>query len=292
MPATVAVPTIGRPALLAGLLESLAACRPRAAEILVVDQGHQEAVGRVVERFAGAGARLVSCDGVGVGRARNLGLREAAHDAVLCTDDDCAVAKDWVGRAWEHVRADPGRIVTGRVLPRGAGGRAPSLRDDPAPREYAGKVRSSVLSAGNMALSRSRVLALGGFDERLPALEDHDLCYRWLRAGHRLGYEPDLVVWHREWRTPEQLRDRYVVYGRGHGMFYAKHLRGGDLRVLRLLARDAVQVFGGIAGGLARGGPVLKPWRRGMLIGLPSGLRAGWRVFDGSAGGAPRGPLR
>src|SRR5829696_5833042 len=59
VPVSVVVPTIGRPALVESLLESLARCDPRASEIVVVDQSHTEPLARVVSKFDHIGARLV-----------------------------------------------------------------------------------------------------------------------------------------------------------------------------------------------------------------------------------------
>ena len=81
-----------------------------------------------------------------------------------------------------------------------------------------------------MVLPRAAVLELGGFDERFgpeEAAEDNEFCYRWLKAGRRLRYEPALVVEHHDWRSPDELERLYVRYARGEGFFYAKHLRRG-----------------------------------------------------------------
>jgi GT2 family glycosyltransferase len=279
VPVSVVVPTIGRPALVQSLLESLARCDPRASEIVVVDQSHTEALARVVSKFNHIGTRLVLCEGRGEGRGRNVGLREAKHDLVLGTDDDCTVAEDWIGSAWKHVSSDRYGIVTGRVLAEGDPRAVPSTRDDPLPHDYTGDLSCFPLFPNNMALNREIALALGGFDEHLPSAPDNDFCYRWLRAGLRLRYEPDLVVWHHDWRTPEQLERLYVNYGRGQGAVYAKHLRKGDLAVLRLVSRDLYAGARGLASGYIRGRPRWTDPRQGLIRGLPIGLIRGWQAY-------------
>ena len=282
VPVSVVVPTLGRAAPLDACLESLAACRPRADEILVVDQSPDPGVEEVVGRFAAAGARRIPCPGLGVSRGRNLGLLSSAHEIVLVTDDDCTVASNWVGEAWRLMGPDPRRIITGQVVPVGDPRAVPSVKVDPIPHDFTGQVHGGALFPNNMAANRELVLAEGGFDERFrpsEAAEDNDFCYRWLKAGHVLRYEPTLVVWHHDWRTPAQLDRLYVAYARGQGFLYAKHLRQGDLRMLQYIARDVYYALRGSASALVKRRQSWTDPRRGIARGLPRGLWYGWRVF-------------
>jgi GT2 family glycosyltransferase len=282
LPASVVVPTLGRPLRLISALESLAACRPGAAEIIVVDQSGDQAVADLVDRFASSGARLVPCQGRGVSKGRNLGLREAANELVLITDDDCTVDPNWVAVAWSAAR-DGANIVTGRVLPVGDPIAVPSTIDDTEPHDYTGRLQGGLLFPNNMALPRSAVLAMeGGFDERFGPdefAEDNEFCYRWLKAGKTILYDPSLVVFHHDWREPEQLERLYVQYARGEGFFYAKHLRRGDLRMLRFVARSLISALRGLAASAVNGRERWTDPRRALLTGMPRGFWDGWRTF-------------
>jgi glycosyltransferase involved in cell wall biosynthesis len=299
VPATVVLPTIGRPELVRACLESLAACVPRADEVLVVDSSADDAVENVVSRFAEVGARVLRCSELGLGHAFNLGLREAMHDDVLLTNDDCTVDPSWVELGIEHLRRDTGTIVTGRVRPKGDPRVVPSTVDDPLPHEYADSP-NFVLYTQSMAVSRSELLQFGGFDGRIrPSAEDNDLSYRWLRSGRRIRYEPDFVVWHHDWRTPEQLERLYVDYGIGQGMVYGKHVRQGDLRMFRYVLSDLVGVSRAIVARLVYGPRANADPRLGLLRGLPTGLVRGWHAGGarppadarlGPRGRAPRPP--
>jgi GT2 family glycosyltransferase len=282
LPVSVAIPTIGRMEPLRQCLQSLAACRPLADEILVVDQSHDPAVVELVAEFASAGARIVPCFGLGVSKGRNLGLREAANEIVLITDDDCTVEPDWIATAWKLMASDSEKIVTGRVLPAGDARAVPSTNEETTPHDFTGKPRTGALFPNNMVLNRSLALTEGGFDERFGPdefAEDNDFCYRWLKAGRRLEFEPALVVWHHDWRTPAELERLYVQYMRGEGFLYAKHLRQGDLRMFRYIGRDLVWSVRGLASGLVKRRPRWTDPRRAILRGLPAGLWHGWRVF-------------
>jgi GT2 family glycosyltransferase len=287
VPVSVVVPTIGRPAAVRSLLESLERCDPRPDDIVVVDQSQENEVAPVVHEFARVGARVAPSRGRGAGLARNVGLLAAKHEAVLGTDDDCTVGPDWPRRGWDHLRADVRAIVTGRVVPAGDPSSIPSTKDDPLPRDYTGDFRGFPLFTGNMALNRSLALDLGGFDEGLPAAEDNDFGYRWRRAGLRLSYDPAMVVWHHDWRTPEELESLYETYARGQAAFYAKHLRQGDLRMLSFIAGDFFSGLRGVASGLLHGRPRWSDPRRAALSGLAIGLVAGWRAY-----GPGRDPAR
>ena len=279
---SVVVPTLGRAEQLRACLESLAGCTPRAAEVLIVDQSGDASVRDLVAAFASIDARLVACAGRGVSKGRNLGLREARHEVVLVTDDDCTVAPDWVAKGWELIAAEDDGIVTGRVLPVGDPSAVPSWKEDERPHDFTGQVHAGALFPNNMALRRSVVLAAGGFDEHFgpaEAAEDNEFCYRWLKAGRGLRYEPALVVWHHDWRPPAQLDQLYVAYARGQGFLYAKYLRQGDLTMLRYIARDLYWALRGLASGLVKGRERWTDPRRGILRGLPGGLWHGWRVY-------------
>ena len=277
VPVTVLVPTVGRAELLTACLRSIQSCQPAADEILVVDQSGSEEVARLVEDI---GAHLVRCAGRGIGKATNLGLRAASHETVLVTHDDCTVSDDWVGTARALAARRPDVLFTGRVLPGGEADAVPSTIEDPVPRDYTGDLQVGALYPANMVLPRATALELGGFDERfIFAAEDNDFCYRWLRAGHGLRYEPQLVVWHHDWRSPVEMERLYRGYYREQGMFYAKHLRARDPAVLRFLLSDLYRGVRGRAGALAHRRATWSDPRPRIRHGLLPGLLFGWRRF-------------
>jgi GT2 family glycosyltransferase len=283
LPVSVVIPTIGRAELLGQCLESISRCRPRAAEILVVDQSGDEAVYSVIKRFSEVGTRLLACSVRDRSVAVNRGMSEAEHDIVLITDDDCTVTPSWVATAWDHLSLDAGAIVTGRVLPVGEAIAVPSLVGDEMRREYTGEIHYDVLFGCNMACSRARFLDLGGFDERVKLAEDNDFCYRWLRAGHPLRYEPAFLIWHHAWRTPADLERHFRGYARGQGIFYAKYLRQRDLGILRFLLRDFRRAARGVASRILRGRSEWPDARLALPRGVISGFIAGWSAFGREA---------
>ncbi len=282
VPVTVAIPTIGRREPLRRCLVSLARCSPAPAELIVVDQSCDPSIEGLVADASGDLARVVLSHGLGVAKARNDGLRVAEHEVVLVTDDDCTVPRDWVATGWRLATLHPGAIVTGQVVPVGDPRAVPSTKEDLLPRDLSSERRGGWLFGNNMVLPRVAVLELGGFDERFgpeEAAEDNEFCYRWLKARRTLRYEPSLAVQHHDWRSRDDLERLYVRYARGEGFFYAKHLRRGDLRMLRFLARDLCWALRGHASGVVNRRESWTDSRRGILRGLPGGLVSGWRCY-------------
>lgn len=284
LPVTVVVPTIGRLTLLARCLDSIARCIPPPAEVLVVDQSGDPHVQAVVENVVSpAGLRLIRLTAKNKSLALNLGLSEARHRIVLITDDDCTVDQSWVAVAHTHLVSSPGSIVTGRVLSEGESAAVTSTIDEASPRDFTGKLEYGALYGGNMGCDGRAVLALGGFDVQFEAAEDNDLCYRWLRAGRQLHYEPKLLVWHHAWRTPDELERQLHVYARGQGSLYAKHLRAGDIRIARFLIRDLYRGARGSVATIVKGRSEWPDHRTGLLRGLLAGLSKGLRSHPAHA---------
>jgi GT2 family glycosyltransferase len=203
----------------------------------------------------------------------------------MVTDDDCTVAADWVATGHRLSGRDPGAILTGRVVGVGDPRHIPEVQEATRPRDYTGAPRTGALFPNNMVASRSLVLGSGGFDERFgpdEAAEDNDFCYRWLKGGGRLAFEPSLVVHHHDWRSADELERVYVRYARGEGFLYAKHLRGGDLRMLRYVVRDLAWWARALCSAAVTRRPRWTDPRRATLRGMPRGFLDGWRVFRGS----------
>lgn len=290
---SVAVATLDRPQGLARCLAALAGGEVLPAEVIVVDQGNGRDPGSA---SAVAAARETGLEVVhlrqerrGLAASRNLGLSAARSSWVAVTDDDCVPGPGWIAALDRALRDGPGlAAVTGRVLPLGPeapGLFAVSSRSGIERADFAGKVPPwRVGTGGNFAVRREWIERAGGYDERLGAGspggagEDMDLLWRLLRAGARIRYEPDAVVFHERQSRERRLASR-SSYGRGLGACCGLWLRGGDLGAFGVLARWLL-MRGEMAGrGLRRDGwPALREELlvlRGTAAGLVYGLRGG-----------------
>lgn len=239
---TVAIPTIGRIEMLESCLASIRANSAHPAEVLLLDQSDGSEVVELARAERSLNVRVERCTGRGIARNMNLGLRSARTEAMLVTHDDCTVASNWVEVGSEKLGQAPGGIVSGRVM---GGGPTPELVPstiewDEA-YDFTGSRAHGALYPNNMGLHCAAALDIGGFDERpgfATAAEDLDFSYRWLSSGGVLRYEPEMVVTHNDWRSPEALAKLYRNYARSAGRFYGKHLAHGDRVIARQMMSD------------------------------------------------------
>jgi hypothetical protein len=88
-----------------------------------------------------------------------------------------------------------------------------------------------------------------------------------------------MVVWHRDWRTRNQLTRVYVEYWHAQGVFYAKHVLRRDRTMLTFIVRDLHQSARYAASRLLGRSRSWSDDRSGIWRGLPVGLLAGLRRF-------------
>ncbi|MGH3134039.1 MAG: glycosyltransferase family 2 protein [Gaiellaceae bacterium] len=266
-----------RTGLLTACLESLTACAPRAAEILVTDPTGTDAAAEAVRRFGDDTVRIVPGMHASRGAALNAALRLAANDIVLLTNDDCIASASWVASGWSRVAANPAVLVTGQVLPLEDSRRVPTNMHAPRPNMFPPMTNWGEVHGWVMACSRDRVLDAGGFDEGSPMAEDLELRYRLGRSGLGVEYAPEVIVWRQNWRSERQLRQLARVSAVQRGALYAKYARLGDRRAVRLAAAELRAGVRSLAAALRHRRRSWSDPRRGILYGLPAGLARGFR---------------
>ena len=231
-PITVVVPTRDRPEQLVACLEALRAATGPDDEVIVVDSASTDpAVGQCARAL---GATVVRCEQPGAARARNAGVDAADRPVIAFVDDDVRVAPGW-GAAIAAAFDDPDvAFVTGRVaVPAGQEGRQRevAIKDDETAARLDRSTPSPLGSSANLAVRRSALAGVGGFDEalgggaRFQAAEDLDLFDRLLAAGCVGRYEPAAVAYHDQWRSRRQLLVLDWRYGLGAGARLAKLAR-------------------------------------------------------------------
>jgi GT2 family glycosyltransferase len=230
-------------------VESVLAGNDRPTEIVIVDQGDEQPADLAIAGTSdGCDIRHLWRPGRGLSKARNEGAAAARHEILAFCDDDMWAPPTWFGAlVLALAEAGTGSAVTGQVVagvPEAKDGFAPAVVTGDARIVYEGRIDTDVLAGCNMAMYRSALDEIGGFDERLgaggpyPAAEDNDAGFRLLEAGYRILYVPDAMIRHRAWRAGAEYPRVRWHYGRGKGGFYAKHLSASDLYMLRRARRD------------------------------------------------------
>jgi glycosyltransferase involved in cell wall biosynthesis len=211
---SVVIPTYNRCAILQKALSAyLKQNEPRClAEILVVDDGSTDPTGATVDRLSKTSPvpiRYFWQQNKGPAAARNVGIREAASEIILFTDDDIIPGRDLVA---EHIKCHArhphdATAVVGYVTW--------SHEINPTPfmqwyglealfsfADIAGQaeVDYRYFYTCNLSLKREFLLRNGMFDEdfKIASWEDIELGFRLQSAGMHLLYNSQAVAYHKQ----------------------------------------------------------------------------------------------
>jgi PAS domain S-box-containing protein len=185
-----------------------------------------------------AGARLLltgSARDTSPAEKRDVALEEARGDVCAFLDDDAYPAERWIERAVERL-ADPSIVAVGGPgatppasgwreraggafyeSPFGSGG----LRFRFTPLEPARDVDD--FPAYNLFIRRDELRAIGGWDSSFYGGEDTKVCLSLRRAGHRIVYDPQVLVYHHRRRVFGPHLRQVANVGRHRGHFVLIH---------------------------------------------------------------------
>ncbi len=212
---TVVVPTHNRPASLRRCLRHLAAQDiDEAIEILVVDDGSDDA-GLVAEAVAGVpSARLIRQARKGPAAARNAGVRAAAGSLICLTDDDCEPGRAWVTRLARALHG--GEDVVAGLTKNGDDESRLALASHLMVEHFAEQSAIPFAASNNIGVT-ARLLRDIPFDESYSDAggEDRDWCQRLAARGYRIARDPGALVVHHQPLTIRRYVSQHARYGRG-----------------------------------------------------------------------------
>jgi GT2 family glycosyltransferase len=245
MKLSVIVGTRNRAHAIAGCLDSIAAAfaavSPLDAEIVIVNNGSQDATSTIVEQWASGSSfpvQLLSEPKAGLSRAHNRALRAARGELLAFTDDDCRLSKDYVSDLLRHNAADTELVLRGGRIELGDPNDLPlTIKTTPDRIRWNRRMNSArhqpitgQIHGCNMTMRRALVEKLGPFDERfgpgaiIGSGGDSDYLFRAYLAGFSLEYVPDMTVVHHHGRkTSAEGRKLVRSYLIANGAEFAKH---------------------------------------------------------------------
>jgi cellulose synthase/poly-beta-1,6-N-acetylglucosamine synthase-like glycosyltransferase len=240
---SVVVPVLDGAHVIGDLLTGLCQAIRDTAEVIVVDNGSSDATVDVVRRFP---VILLSEPKRGPSAARNRGLRQSRGDLVAFADADVIPTNRWLDELTAPF-SDPAVVVTG--------GRSIDYRPRTPAEQFAAQLgvrrlehdffRSRVpyVASENMAIRRSAIEAVGGWDESFHTAEDLDLCIRIERRFDTLPVRrPRAILFRRRRNTFEALFRQAWNYGQGLGQAHLRYPDKIPLTVSRCSTAAAILV--------------------------------------------------
>ena len=202
-------------------------------ELVVVDNGSTDGTPDVIDRFAAESrcpVRHVFEPRTGLALARNRGTRAARGEVIAFTDDDCYPDPEYITVLRRLFTDTPYDYAAGQVLLHDPQDDPVSIQEHDA--AYTIPLGSYIapgqMLGANVAIRRSGLIGLRGFDERLGAGtffrsgEDTDLLRRASRSGMLGRYDPALKIYHHHGRRGGQTEALKAGYERGVGAGLAK----------------------------------------------------------------------
>lgn len=258
MKISVVICTRNRPDTVGQALESVAECEYPDFDVHVMDQSTDTLTRDIVEGLARRFETKLKIhyhhlDKAGLSRAYNAGIRVSGGELIACTDDDVVVPRNWLAEIASTLQSDPtAGLLYGQVLVPDSlqdavreGVIVPNMTLERFERLAKDGARFRVAGMGaNMAMRRSKLDRIGGFDEALGgggplrSSQDFDFAYRTYLSGAAVLLAPNVKVDHYGTRTAEQWPATMKAYGIGDGAFYSKHIRCGDPLALWLLTKN------------------------------------------------------
>jgi glycosyltransferase involved in cell wall biosynthesis len=211
-------------------------------ELVVVDNGSTDKTAAVVAEYA-AGCdhpvQIISEPGRGVSCAKNAGWRSARSNLIVCIDDDCYPAEDYLDSIFEGFSNDPKLgFVGGRILLHDPTDRRITIQESLEPLSFppGSFIRPGVIQGANIAYRKAALKEVGGFDLWFGggapySGEEAELMARISAAGWYGAYDPKPIVYHHHGRKTANDEWRLMRwYDRGRGAYYAKCMLNPEMR--------------------------------------------------------------
>lgn len=199
-------------------------------EVIVIDDGSTDNTAHILSEYSDF--RIISTQGVGPSRARNMAMRQAKGEFAAFTDADCIVDSEWLDNLIAGFSSD--KIV-------GVGGIQLSPEDETDfgrdvqtlfktlgfitdySKSATKKIKTAHNPTCNAMYRKKAILDAGGFLEGLWPGDDLELDYRLRKKGNLLIFNPDAVVYHYRPHTLGRFCKMMFNYGKAQGFLVKKY---------------------------------------------------------------------
>lgn len=220
-------------------------------EVIVIDGGSTDNTLNICRKFS---VKVLLCLKKGWAAALNLGVKEAKGDIVCVVDSDVIVPSDWLRKIWKFFRDHPDvegvggphfppshykndiQRFTGEIFVEDQGFPVKLTRS-----QYMKMWEGGLVCGPAYAYRRKTLLYSGGFNELLESYSDVDLCWRLVKMGKHLVFNPKLQVVHLGFpSTIMGVVKQQFKWGRGLGEVKKLH---GSNKVVEDLKQEAYSFY-------------------------------------------------
>lgn len=232
--ACVIIPAKGKPEKLQECIKSILTLDYPNLEIIVVDDGLEEAGIKILDNFKGR-IKILKSNSRGPSYARNLAALNTDAEFIAFTDSDCIVAKNWLEELSRAFGDYPQAVACGGIqeLPRDATNFEKKIF---LFMQKAGFISDYIRMAKdirirevnhnpscNVMYKKEAYLKEGGFLEGLWPGEDVEFDYRLKKKGYKLFLNPKAVVCHYKPRTLRSFLEMIYRYGFVQGLLVKRY---------------------------------------------------------------------
>lgn len=222
----------------------------RIREIIVSDDGSWDNSVKVLKKDFPEVKAVLLKQNQGFSAAANAGVKKAKEDLVVLLNNDLVPEEDFLEDTFKHFKDE--KVFGVSLHERGYGWAKGRFEDGyivHQPGKETKKAHQTFWVNGGSGVWRKDIWKkLGGLDHDVLSpfyWEDIDLCYRALKRGYRLVWEPDSIVHHEhettigkfDRKTVERIRERNQLLFNWKNLtsprLIRKHIRGAIARCFR-----------------------------------------------------------
>ena len=240
---SIVIPTTGNVKFIRGLVDSVIKLDyPKDKfELIFIGDKPTKLIEKHSERAVKTGINtVVEYTPVAAGQKRNIGAKKAKGDLIAFTDDDTILREDWIKNSIKHLVENKGYV--------GVGGPNYTPKEELPFAKAVGRIfGSKFLFSFRYTIGHSKAKEIAHnptcnyiikkdivneikFHETLWPGEDAEFDIRVLKAGYKILYAPDVVVWHHRRPRPTAFLKQMFNYGKTRAQVTKMHPSSFDLR--------------------------------------------------------------